>query len=76
MSNIQNYTKQDFKSWKFHHFSSSPKRKRCWRNAFSASENEENDHFIQDVGIQNFEVIYEEQVMDHIQKNTKHDLET
>jgi hypothetical protein len=31
---------------------------------------------VQDVGIQNFEVIYEEKVMDHIQNNTKHDFET
>jgi hypothetical protein len=37
---------------------------------FSASENAENDHFFQDVGIQNFEVIYEEQVMAHIQNQT------
>jgi hypothetical protein len=31
---------------------------------------------VQDVGIQNFEVIYEEQVMAHIQNHTKHDFET
>jgi hypothetical protein len=30
----------------------------------------------QDVGIQNYEVIYEEQVMAHFQNNTKHDFET
>jgi hypothetical protein len=29
----------------------------------------------QDVGIQNFEVIYEGQVMAHIQNHTKHDFE-
>jgi hypothetical protein len=29
----------------------------CWENAFSASENAENDQFFHDVGIQNFEVI-------------------
>jgi hypothetical protein len=29
-----------------------------------------------DVGIKNFEVIYEEQVMAHMQYNTKHDFET
>jgi hypothetical protein len=59
-----------------HHFSSYPQRKRCGENAFSASENAESDDFIQDVGIQNFEVIYEEQVMAHIQNHTKHDFET
>jgi hypothetical protein len=59
-----------------HHFFSYPQRKRCWENAFSASENAENDHFFQDVGIQNFVIIYEEQVMDHIQKHTKDDFET
>jgi hypothetical protein len=31
---------------------------------------------VQDVGIQNFEVIYDEQVMAHIQNLTKHDIET
>jgi hypothetical protein len=42
------------------------------RIAFSASENADNDQIFHDVGIQNFEVIYEEQVMAHIQnhKNT------
>jgi hypothetical protein len=30
----------------------------------------------QDVGIQNFEVIYEEQIMAPIQNHTKHDFET
>jgi hypothetical protein len=30
----------------------------------------------QDVGIQNFKVIYEQQVMAHIQNETKHDYET
>jgi hypothetical protein len=30
----------------------------------------------QDIGIQNFEVIYEEQMMAHIQSHTKHDFET
>jgi hypothetical protein len=41
---------------------------------FSESENAENDQFFHDVGIQNFEVIYEEQVMAHIQNHTKHDI--
>jgi hypothetical protein len=45
-------------------------------NAFSASENAENDLFFHDDGIQNFEVIYEEQVMAHIQNHKKHDFET
>jgi hypothetical protein len=31
---------------------------------------------VQDVGIQTFEVIYEEDVMDHIQNYTNHDFET
>jgi hypothetical protein len=31
---------------------------------------------VQDVGIQNFEVIYEEQVMNHLQNHRKHDFET
>jgi hypothetical protein len=31
---------------------------------------------VQDVGIQNFEVIYEEEVFAHIQNHTKHDFET
>jgi hypothetical protein len=31
---------------------------------------------VQDVGIENCEVIYEEQVMAHIQKHKKHDFET
>jgi hypothetical protein len=31
---------------------------------------------VQEVGIQNFEVIYEENVMAHIQKHTKHDFGT
>jgi hypothetical protein len=35
------------------------REKRCWENAFSASENAENYLFFQDVGIQNFKVIYE-----------------
>jgi hypothetical protein len=52
-----------------HHFSSYPQRKRCSKNAFSVSENAENDHFNQVVGIKNFEVIYEEHVMAQIQKH-------
>jgi hypothetical protein len=31
---------------------------------------------VQDVGIKNFEVIYEEQVMAHIQNHKKHDFES
>jgi hypothetical protein len=31
---------------------------------------------VQDVGIQNYEVIYEEQLMAHIQNQKKHDFET
>jgi hypothetical protein len=31
---------------------------------------------VKDVGIQNFMVLYEEQVMAHIQDNTKQDFET
>jgi hypothetical protein len=42
----------------------------------SASENAENDQFFHDVGIQNFEVFYKEQVMAHIQNLTKHEFET
>jgi hypothetical protein len=38
---------------------------------FSASENAENDQFFHDVGIQNFEVFYEEQVLAHIQNHKK-----
>jgi hypothetical protein len=45
-------------------------------NVFSDSENTENDQFFHDVGIQNFEVIYEDKVMAHIQNQTKHDIET
>jgi hypothetical protein len=43
---------------------------------FSASENEEGDQFFHDVGIQNFVVINEEQVIAHIQKYTKYIFET
>jgi hypothetical protein len=50
--------------------------KRCWENAYWTSDNAENDHFFQYVGIQNFEVIYKELVMAHIQNHTKHDFET
>jgi hypothetical protein len=46
------------------------------KNAFSASKNTENIHLIQDVGIQNMKVIYEEQVMAHIQNHTKLDFKT
>jgi hypothetical protein len=42
----------------------------------SASENAENDQFFHDIGIQNFDLIYEEKVMDHMQNHTKHDFET
>jgi hypothetical protein len=35
-----------------------------------------DDKLIQDVGIHNFEIISEEQVMAHIQIHTKHNLET
>jgi hypothetical protein len=44
-------------------------RDRCWENALSDSENAENDQFFNDFGIQNFEFIYEEQVMAHIKKH-------
>jgi hypothetical protein len=76
MAHIQNQTKHDNETKKFHHFSSYTKRNRCWENVFSASENAEIDQFIPDVWIKNFEVIYEEQVMAHIQNHTKHDFES
>jgi hypothetical protein len=34
------------------------------------------DKLVQGVGIQNFEVIYEEEMMAYIQNHTKHDFET
>jgi hypothetical protein len=41
-----------------------------------SSEKEMLRKRVQDVGIQNFEVIYEEQVMAHFQNHTKLDFET
>jgi hypothetical protein len=43
---------------------------------FSVSEIAENYQFFHDVGIQNFEVKYEEKVTALIQNHTKHDFET
>jgi hypothetical protein len=59
MAHIQNYTKHDFETKIAPFF-------------LLTSEKEMLIKRIQDVGIQNFEVIYEEQVMAHIQnhKNT------
>jgi hypothetical protein len=76
MAHIQKDTKHDFEILKFHRSSSYPQRIRCCENASSASENAENDQLFHDAGIQNFEVIYKEQVMAHIQNNSKHDFES
>jgi hypothetical protein len=76
MAHIQNNKKHVFELYIFQHFSSYLQRNRRWENLFSASENAEKVQFFHVVGIQNFEDIYVEQVMAHIQKHTKHVFET
>jgi hypothetical protein len=46
------------------------------KTRFQPAKTQKKTNFIHDVGIQNFEVIYEEQVMAHIQNHTKHVFET
>jgi hypothetical protein len=62
MAYIQNLTKHDFET------KIAP--------IFLLSSVKEMLILVQDVGIQNLEVIYEEHVMANNQNNTKHDLET
>jgi hypothetical protein len=73
---ISRTTQNTTSKQKFPHISSYPQRNRSLENAFIASENAVNDQYFHDVVIQNFEVIYEEQVMAHIQKDRRHEFET
>jgi hypothetical protein len=57
------------------HTNTTSKHKNCPIYLLS-SEKEMLIKRVQDVGIQNFEVIYEEQVIAHIRNHTKHDFET
>jgi hypothetical protein len=63
MAHIQNHTKHDFETYN------------CTILPLT-SEKEMLIKRVQDVGIQNFKVLYEEQVMAHIQNHTKHNFET
>jgi hypothetical protein len=46
------------------------------KTRFLSAKMQKKTNFFHDDGIQKFEVIYEEQVMAHIQNHTKHDFET
>jgi hypothetical protein len=46
------------------------------KKRFQPAKKQKITTFIREVGIQNFEVIYQEQVLAHIQNHTKHDFET
>jgi phage FluMu gp28-like protein len=63
MAHILNHTKHDFET-------------KISRFFLLSSEKEILRKRVQDVGIQNFEFIFEEEVMAYIENHTKHDLET
>jgi hypothetical protein len=72
---IQNHTKHEFETKKFINLHLLLREFDAEKTLFQPAKTLKMT-ITQDVGIKNFEVIYEEQMMAHIQNHTKHDFET